>query len=203
MTRPDPALLAALERARSLGFLGPGPAADHIAHADGFLAGLEGVTGLVIDLGSGGGVPGLVVAVARPDLEVVLLDALAKRCRFLEDAVAALEASARVRVAHGRAEVLGRTELRGTAQAVLARSFGPPAATAECAAPLLAVGGRLLVSEPPDGGDRWPAEPVGRLGLEPGPLVSTTPHVRVLHQVGPCPDTAPRRDGLPAKRPLF
>jgi 16S rRNA (guanine527-N7)-methyltransferase len=199
----DPRLVRILERARSLGFLGPGPVEDHVTHATGFLAGLAEVAGVVVDLGSGGGVPGLVVVAARPDLEVVLLDALAKRCRFLEQAVEDLGAASRTRVAEGRAEVLGRTDLRGTASAVRARSFGPPAATAECAAPLLRAGGRLLVSEPPAGADRWPAGPLRPLGLEPGGLVSEVPKVRVLHQVAPCGDEFPRRDGIPTKRPLF
>ncbi len=196
-------LRAQLERARTLGFLGPGPIDVHTEHAAGFLRALEGVTGLVIDLGSGGGVPGLIVAAERPDLELVLLDAAAKRCRFLEAAVAELGLDERVTVAEGRAEVLGRGALRGTAAAVLARSFGPPAATAECAAPLLRVRGRLIVSEPPAAPPRWPAEGLAPLGLAPVPWDSVGPRMQILEQVDPCPDEYPRRDGVPAKRPLF
>ncbi len=203
MTSSTAELLAVLERSRHLGFLGPGPVEEHIHHADGFLAGLDGVAGLVVDLGSGGGVPGLVVAMARPDLELVLVDAAAKRCRFLEQSVEALELDARVRVMEGRAEVIGRGPLRGTAMAVLARSFAAPAPTAECAAPLLNAGGILLVSEPPDDDGRWPAAGLRQLGLAPGPLVSEAPRVRRLDLVASCPDTYPRRDGIPAKRPLF
>ena len=59
----------------------------HVEHTRGFLAALAGV-GAVVDLGSGGGVPGLVLGVARPDLRLVLLEATATRCRFLEEAVA-------------------------------------------------------------------------------------------------------------------
>ncbi len=194
-------LIAQLERARALGFLGPGDVRDHVRHAEGFVAALEGLSGVVVDLGSGGGVPGLVVGMARPDLQLVLLDATAKRCRFLEAAVMALALDATV--AEGRAEVLGRGPLRGTATAVLARSFASPAATAECAAPLLAVGGRLVVSEPPNPVDRWPAAGVSLLGLEVGDRSTTTPRLQVLHQVRPCSDAYPRREGIPAKRPLF
>ncbi len=194
-------LLEQLERARRLGFLGPGPVEDHVAHARGFVEALVGVAGRVIDLGSGGGVPGLIVGVERPDLELVLVDATAKRCRFLEAAVTALELDAVV--IEGRAEVVGRGPLRGTSAAVLARSFGPPAATAECAAPLLQVGGRLVVSEPPDGEDRWPVEPLRALGLTVGARTRTSPIVQLLELTAPCPDAFPRRDGVPAKRPLF
>ncbi len=195
-------LVAQLERARSLGFLGPGPVAAHVTHTAGFLRELAGTTGLVIDLGSGGGVPGLIVGVARPDLRLVLVDATAKRCRFLEDAVAALDLDATV--VEGRAEAVGHTELRGTAAAVTARSFGSPAATAECGAPLLAVGGLLLVSEPPDPTPgRWPEDGLALLGLEVADAPTSSPRVQVLRQVRPCPEDHPRRDGIPAKRPLF
>jgi 16S rRNA (guanine527-N7)-methyltransferase len=195
-------LLAQLQRARELGFLGPGPVAAHIEHTAGFLAALDGVVGLVVDLGSGGGVPGLVIGIARPDLRLCLVDSRAMRCRFLEAAVAALEL--RAEVVEGRAEVIGHGPHRGTADAVVARSFGPPAATAECAAPLLRVGGRLIVSEPPTlEVVRWPAEPLLALGLEVGARSPTSPIVQVLHLVRACPPAFPRRDGLPAKRPLF
>lgn len=196
-------LLAQLERARDLGLLGPGPAVDHLVHAQAFIDALAGLTGRVVDLGSGGGVPGLPVAIARPDLEVVLLDAAARRGAFLTSAVEALGISDRVSVVTGRAEDLGRGELRGTAAAVLARSFGPPSATAECGAPLLRLGGRLIVSEPPHAGDRWPLAGTKLFGLVPLGSAQGTPKIQVLEQRSPCPDTYPRRDGVPAKRPLF
>ncbi len=195
------ALIAQLERARALGFLGPGEVQAHIDHAAAFLEALTDVAGTVVDLGSGGGVPGLVVGVARPDLHLVLLDATAKRCRFLEAAVAALRLDADV--AEGRAELLARGALRGSAAAVLARSFAAPAPTAECAAPLLRVGGRLVVSEPPDRSDRWPIAGVAPLGLEVGHRTTTAPQVQILLQVWPCPDEYPRREGIPAKRCRF
>lgn len=190
-----------LERARTLGFLGPGAVEDHVDHAAAFLAALGDVNGLVVDLGSGGGVPGLVVGVDRPDLELVLVDAMAKRCRFLEWAVETLGLEARVM--EGRAETLGRGSLRGTASAVMARSFGPPATTAECSSPLLRPGGLLLVSEPPEAQDRWPAAGLAELGLVAGQRVVASSTVQVLVQDGSCPDRFPRRDGVPAKRPLF
>jgi len=195
-------LVGQLERARALGFLGPGPVADHIAHTSGFLRELDGVRGVVVDLGSGGGVPGLIVAVARPDLRLVLVDATAKRCRFLEGAVTALGVPATV--VEGRAEAVGHGELRGTADAVIARSFGPPATTAECGAPLLRVGGLLLVSEPPEpAAGRWPDGGLRQLGLEALAVADSTPRIQPLRQATRCPAEYPRRDGLPAKRPLF
>lgn len=195
-------LVDVLERSRALGFLGPGPVEGHLEHARGFVDVVAGVHGRVVDLGSGGGVPGLVLAEARPDLEVLLVDATAKRCRFLEEAVQRLGLSG-ARVIEGRAEALGRGELRGAVDAVVARSFGRPAATAECAAPLLRVGGLLVVSEPPDGEDRWPSVGLRRLGLVPRHRTVSGPTLQVLAQVEACPAAYPRRDGVPAKRPLF
>lgn len=206
---PSPALLDALDRARTLGVLGPGPVEAHVQHAHGFLEALRVLPAgrVVVDLGSGGGVPGLIVADARPDLAMVLLDAMDKRTALLRDAVIAMDAVDRVVVRTSRAEIAGRDPgLRGRADAVTARSFGPPAVTAECAAPLLRVGGLLVVSEPPEERDRWPERDLASLGLAESP--QRTPGdgiagVKVLRQVERCPERFPRRNGIPTKRPLF
>ena len=200
MDAPRPDLTSVLERARALGALGPGPVEDHIAHAQRFVDALAGRTGRVLDLGSGGGIPGLVIAVARPDLHITLLDSQARRIAFLDEAIDAL-GLIDVTAHHGRAEVLAHDpEHRGRYGAVTARSFGPPSVTAECAAGFLEVGGRLLVSEPPDDPDRWPADRLAELGLEVG---ARPEGLQVLLATSACPDRWPRRDGMPAKRPLF
>ena len=108
-----------------------------------------------------------------------------------------------------RAEEVGRDPaFRGLMPMVTARSFGAPAVTAECAAPLLRPGGILLVSEPPDGPegpDRWPAGALAELGIEgPGRLIEMGGyHFRRLDQLRRCPDRYPRRTGVPSRRPLF
>lgn len=196
-----------LEEARERGFLGPGPVAGHVEHALGFVqAAGTPPPARVVDLGSGGGVPGLPLALAWPSAQFLLLDAMERRALFLLDAVARLGLRDRVIVGHARAEEAGRDELwRGWADLVVARSFGPPAVTAECAAAFLGVGGRLLVSEPPTGtGERWPAESLVELGLEPaGRMEQAFSRFQILRQVTPCPDAFPRRTGVPSKRPLF
>lgn len=203
----DRALIEILEEARDLGFLGPGAVVDHIDHAEAFLAMLDVVPdGRFLDLGSGGGIPGLVLAMARPHAEWVLLDASARRTAFLTRAVAALGLAPRVQVATGRAEELARRDdHRGSYRLVVARSFARPAVVAECAAPLLAVGGALVVSEPPGGNGRgrWPEDGLEVVGLR---LVHTTSgprHLVRLHQVRLCPERFPRRVGVPSKRPLW
>ena len=188
-----------LEEARELGFLGPGPVSFHVEHARAYLAPLADVTGAALDLGAGGGVPGLILAAERPDLAWTFLDGMPTRTAFLERAVASL-GLANVTVRTARAEEV--PDLRGRFAAVVARSFAAPPVTAECAAPLLEVGGRLIVSEPPDRTeDRWTGAHV--LGLGPATILVGPPTLAVLVQEAPCPDRYPRRTGVPAKRPLW
>jgi 16S rRNA (guanine527-N7)-methyltransferase len=111
----------------------------------------------------------------------------------------------RVEVLHARAEDVGRDpERRGTADAVTARSFGSPAVVAECAAPLLRVGGRLLVSEPPDAPGRWPADGLAALDLSPSESwrIDGFAFFEAV-QVARCSVTYPRRPGIPTRSPLF
>ncbi len=200
-------LVAVLAEARRLGLLGPGPVEDHVEHSRGFAV-AAGITPRrrVVDLGSGAGVPGLVLAVAWPHVPVVLVDAAQRATMFLEGAVDRLGVRGRVSIVRQRAEVLGRDpQWRGTAELVVARGFGRPAVVAECAAPLLALGGLLVVSEPPERPeDRWPSDGLVRLGLGRGRVVEHAGKgYRVLPQDGVCPPSLPRRPGMPAKRPLF
>lgn len=198
------ALLAVLEDARAWGFLGPGPVADHVAHAEAFAAALAAPPDRALDLGSGGGVPGLVLAGLWPTSRWVLLDSQERRTGFLADAVARLGWQDRIQVVRARAEEAGwGRDLRAAFDLVTARSFGPPAVTAECAAPFLRVGGHLLVSEPPDGVDRWPTGGLARLGLALVALGTGPPRMASLEQIAACPDTYPRAVGRPTKRPLF
>ncbi len=213
MHREDeqPALLEALGEARQLGLLGPGPLQGQIDHARGFAwavgaAGIE-TPGTVLDLGSGGGLPGLVLALAWPAARITLLEAAGRRVAFLRRAVERCGLEERVSVVEGRAEEIGRDPQRRAAyQLVVARSFGRPATTAECAAPFLEVGGALVVSERPEGeddGDRWNEDGLVLLGLGPAALVRATFGFAVIRQQHACPDRFPRRVGVPAKRPLF
>ena len=93
-------LVLVLEESRSLGFLGPGPVSPQIDHAQAFLDSLEG-QGRILDLGSGGGVPGLVLALALPASEFVLLDSNQRRCAFLQAAIERLDIADRTSVVTG------------------------------------------------------------------------------------------------------
>lgn len=196
-----------LERSREVGFLGPGPVGPHVEHALGFAEAVGEPPGSVVDLGSGGGVPGLVLAAVWPDTRFVLLDSMERRTALLREAVQGLGWQGRVEVVRIRAEVAGRDDtLRGWHDIVVSRSFGPPSVTAECAAPLLRVGGRLVVSEPPEAaGERWPADGVASLGLafEQQVTARNGAGYAVLVQEAPCSVKFPRREGVPTKRPLW
>ncbi|MGH9028934.1 MAG: 16S rRNA (guanine(527)-N(7))-methyltransferase RsmG [Acidimicrobiales bacterium] len=230
-------MVQALGRAKELGFLGPGPLWLQVSHSQGFARCLEELTGIgtstedpgalqpatFLDLGSGGGVPGLVLAGAWCSSRAVLLDSSLRRTRFLEEVVRDLRWLGRVEAIRARAEVAGRADrLRSSFDLVVARGFASPAVTAECAAPFLKQDGLLIVSEPPSSegelrqtGDleagsreasdpkRWPAEGLGRLGLEPLCVFRGDFGYEVLRQVAPCPERFPRREGIPRKRPLY
>ena len=162
----DRELLGALAESQRLGMLGDRPVADVVEHAHAFVAALDSVTGTVVDLGSGGGVPGLVIARARPDLRLVLVDRRASRTDHLRRLVGRLGVHARVEIlAVDAAEV--PKHLPSPADAVVARGFGPPDATLRAAVPLLRPGGLIVVSEPPmtDRSARWPAPLLDAVGV--------------------------------------
>ena len=158
----------------------------------------------LVDLGSGGGVPGLVLASYLPGWSVVLVDASLRRCRFLEWAVEELGFSERMRVEHGRAEDLARGRMRGTCDILTARAFGPPGVTAECARGFLVPHGVAVVSDPPTDHERWPIDALSGLGYGPPGHVAGAGHrFTVLRASGACPEGTPRRPGVPGRRPLF
>jgi hypothetical protein len=115
-------------------------------------------------------------------------------------AVSAVELTARVTVTHARVEELAREEAwRGRADGVVSRLFGPAAEAAECALPLLAVGGRMVVSVNRATGDWWRSAPLTQLGamLEESWETPAGAYVAVVC-TAPAPDRYPRR--LPARR---
>ncbi len=165
-SQPEEQLHAVLERARTAGFLGPGPLRVHSEHARAFAGPIPHQAQRLLDLGSGGGVPGLPLFVRHSQLGGVLLDSSEKRCAFLTWAVAELDLQDRVAVRRGRAEELGHeSDLRGQFDVVTCRGFGPPAATVEGAIAFLNDGGVLVISEPPEG-RTWSSRQLEAIGLQ-------------------------------------
>lgn len=200
-------LLSIWRDGQQLGAVGPGPVEQHLEHAQSIASQLSAPT-IAVDLGAGAGIPGLALAGIWPDSRWLLLDAAARRVRLLKRAVDQLGWNDRVSVRHGRAEdVAHESAWRTRADLVIARSFGPPAVTAECGTGFLSPAGLFVVAEPPsdDETDRWPTDGLHRLALTSVPAPSGVTGVRLqrLRRSGTLPDELPRRAGVPERRPRF
>jgi 16S rRNA (guanine527-N7)-methyltransferase len=167
---------------------------------------------LAIDLGSGGGVPAIPLAIARPDLSWLLVDSVGKKARALAGFGDSLGLSS-VEVIADRAEVVGRNpRYRERAGLVTARAVASLPALAELALPLLIEGGRLIAWKGPlAAGDeelRRGARAATQLGGGTPDVIPMDPPrlgghtlVRVTKE-RPTPARYPRRPGEPARRPL-
>jgi 16S rRNA (guanine527-N7)-methyltransferase len=158
--------------------------------------------GPVVDVGSGGGSPGIPVALARPDLRVDLLEAQRRKCDFLQAAARELE---NVSVICARAEEHGRSAGRDAYGTALAQALAPVPVALEWCLPLVRAGGRaiLLAGEVDLGAAAAAAGAVG--GGTPA-LVELSGSERrsllVVPKVGATPERFPRRPGAARKRPL-
>ncbi|MDR2176318.1 MAG: 16S rRNA (guanine(527)-N(7))-methyltransferase RsmG [Synergistaceae bacterium] len=171
----------------------------------------------VVDVGSGGGLPGMVWAVCRPDLRVTLLDSVGKKCRAMEEAAAEL-GLANVSVIRSRCEEYAADrDARESCAFAAARAVAHAGVLAEYLSPLVSPGGRLAAFKGPRGeeelrevGNRWAA-----LGLSRPRLIPYDPRVRrpgpsprsyffaVWEKDEPCPPTSPRRPGLARTKPWW
>lgn len=173
----------------------------------------EREAGAWLDLGAGAGIPGIPLAVALPAVTMTLLDAVARKCAFLEAAVPAAGLSGRAWVVCSRSEHYASRGApgRNAHTVVLARAVSGLPVLVELAAPLLEEGGVLLASKTRRAleaeGDAA-AVAAGRCGLVPEPHVPLLESpldeavCAVFRKSGPTPDWLPRRAGMAAKRPL-
>jgi len=212
----DITLQKVLDLAVSEGFLTFNASKTGIEHSKGFLFSEENSSflksfknkDLAVDLGTGGGLPGLVLSILT-NCFWLLTDRGDRRCAFLKKAVFELGLDARVEVVKCSVEELSNSKYREKAKLVTARSFGPPAITAECAAPLLRKDGLFIVSEPPpdnlsENEDRWPSEGLSILGLKQKEQWHTgSAGYRAFNLDIKCPEIYPRRFSKIVKRPVF
>ncbi len=162
----------------------------------------------IADLGAGAGVPGLPLAIALPQAQVVLVEGNGRKCEFMRSTAAGLGLS-NVEVVHGRAETwqdgLGRMDV------VTARALAPLDVVAEYSAPLLTLGGSLVAwrgqREADAEADALRAAAI--LGLTVWEPIQVVPypdalnrHLHVMVKTDATPDRFPRRDGVARKRPL-
>lgn len=164
-----------------------------------------------IDIGTGGGIPGMPLAIARPDLRWTLVDATAKKVAFLQDVVNELTLP-NVVLYHGRIEELAHEpHLRGRYSVLTARAVSSLPALLELGLPMIRIGGTLLLPKGPDIADEIAAarQAAGMLGgrivshdplPDAGTDVETT--LVVVSKEHETPGTYPRRAGVPARSPL-
>jgi 16S rRNA (guanine527-N7)-methyltransferase len=160
---------------------------------------------LVVDLGSGGGLPSCALIEAFPQARFALIERGERRAEFLRWMVSELGADDRATVVQAEVEAAARdAHFECAATLVTARSFAAPAVTAECACRFLAMGGTLLVSEPPEDNRRWSSRWLGTLGLELGERTAARGFTfQSLERTGEPEARFPRRPGVPRKRPLW
>ncbi len=164
-------------------------------HLEQSLAAVEHVRrfeGAIVDVGSGGGAPGIPLAAALPERSVTLLEATRRKCAFLEDCAGAFP---NVRVLCGRAEEQEPDSFGVAVAKALAR---PPVAAEWCLA-LVAPGGAAILYVGPSADAERVAAVSERLG---GGLPEAYPGLLVIPKLEPTPPGFPRRPGVARKRPL-
>jgi len=179
------------------------PAEDLVADSLVLLDHLDAARRL-IDVGSGGGLPGLALKIARPGLEVTLVEADQDKAAFLVQASAKLKLE--VEVVARRAEDAGHDErYRERFDVAVARALAPMRTLVELCLPFVKVGGRLLAQKTHDEEAGHAIEVLGgRLeSVMPAPSVARGKGVViVVSKVAHTPAAYPRRAGVPGRRPL-
>lgn len=158
---------------------------------------VRSLPGSIVDVGSGGGAPGIPLAAALPDRDVTLLEAARRKAEFLERAAVEFP---NVRVVWGRAEEQ-ETDRFGVA---LAKALAPPVVAAEWCLPLVLPGGAaVLFAGEPEGDLARVAEALNAAPPEEYPVPgSRSRRLLVFRKLGPTPPGFPRRPGMAKKRPL-
>ena len=146
--------------------------------------------GALVDVGSGGGVPGIPLARSLPTHEFVLLEAQERKCAFLRE-----HAPPNARVVRGRAEEQD-VDWAGCA---VAKALAPPPVAAEWCLPLVRPGGAVVLWVGPSAEESVVARVAERVGAR---LEESPPGFFVLRKVAATPDGFPRRPGVARKRPL-
>lgn len=164
----------------------------------------------IVDIGSGAGFPGLPLAIARPDKSFSLLEAISKKCDFIDEVVEVLGID-NVATVRSRSEEAALGEMRDAYDLAVARAVGPLAVVIEYVLPLVKPGGAVLLQRGArEEGDETTAAAVadllgGRLdrieSVHPYPG-SKNLHIWVLSKLIPTPKRFPRRPGMAKKRPL-
>jgi 16S rRNA (guanine527-N7)-methyltransferase len=149
-----------------------------------------------VDVGSGGGSPGIPLASARPDVEFVLLEANRRKCTFLQRQA---EEFGNVSVRCERAEEHAAGDGRDAYGTAVARALAAPSVAAEWCLPLVRPGGRVVLFVGPTAGAEAVAQVAAQVAAE---LEESLAGFLLLRKTGPTPERFPRRPGVAKKRPL-
>ena len=162
----------------------------------------------IVDVGSGGGLPGLVLKIARPQLDVTLIEADAAKAAFLVHATALLELD-RVQVVNRRAEEAAQDPaLREAFDVAVARALAPMPVVAELCLGFVRVGGRLLAQKTAGEDVGAAARAIEVMGGGPARTVAAPSELResgtivIVDKIHRTPEGYPRRAGLPGRKPL-
>ena len=162
----------------------------------------------VIDVGSGGGLPGLPLKLSRPDLALTLVEADQAKAAFLVQACAALGLGD-VDVVARRAEDAGHDpRYRESFDVAVARALAPMPVLVELCLPFVRVGGRLLAQKTRSEDVSRARNAIALLGGELDGVLDAPSRMRhegsvvVIAKTAPTPGSYPRRSGVPARRPL-
>jgi 16S rRNA (guanine527-N7)-methyltransferase len=162
----------------------------------------------VVDVGSGGGLPGLPLRIARPDLYMTLIEADQDKAAFLVRACAALGLQG-VEVLARRAEEVGQDPLyREAFDVAVARALAPMRVLAELCLPLVKVGGRLLAQKTATEEVNDASRAIEAMGGILKVVVAAPSAARragtvvIVEKVRSTPPAYPRRPGVPARKPL-
>ena len=202
------ALEAVWESARATGLLGRVLMDELREHAAGYISpSLRLQPGArCVDLGTGVGVPGVLLAMLYPKTTWCLLDASARRCEIALEAVREAGVGDRVEVVHERADDFARQpQWRATIDLVVARLFGPPSEVAECGIPMLTEKGSLVVSVSATTANVWMSADLSPLAASVVEQWKTTSgsYIRVQRTKGRIADQLPRRAAPRRRSPLF
>jgi 16S rRNA (guanine527-N7)-methyltransferase len=164
----------------------------HVTDSLAALDAVRGFDGPIVDVGSGGGAPGIPLAVALPDRQVTLLEASHRKCEFLEGWARELPNTS---VVCGRAEEQP-VDAWGVA---VAKALAEPPVAAEWCLPLVVPGGAAILFVGPSADSERVARVAAKLG---GELAESPPGLLVVRKLEPTPEGFPRRPGIARKRPL-
>ncbi|WP_303863655.1 16S rRNA (guanine(527)-N(7))-methyltransferase RsmG [Alkalibaculum bacchi] len=164
----------------------------------------------VLDLGTGGGFPGIPLKILYPEIQITLVDSVGKKLKFIDDAARNL--GIKVELVHERAEILGKNKkYREKYDIVISRAVANMQTLSELCLPLVKVDGLMIASKGPKYNEELDAakNAMKILGGQVKsiedctiPIAELERHVIIIEKTNATPAAYPRKPGMPNKNPL-